>query len=80
MWINKLQCREKAGFFFLIATLHFTSIVKKEIINDYFTSQRSNSQHNKTSFILFLFKTRNLDLINQIYISIFHLPAEYQIL
>lgn len=60
MWINKLQRREKAGFFFLIATLHFTSIVKKEIINDYFTSQRSNSQHNKTSFIPFLFQNTQL--------------------
>lgn len=51
--LTNFSAEKKLVFFFLMATLHFTSIVKKEIINDYFTSQRSNSQHNKTSFIPF---------------------------
>lgn len=36
--------REKKLYFFIMATLYFSSIVKKEIINDCFTSQKSSSQ------------------------------------
>lgn len=36
-----------------MATLYFTPIAKKEIINDYFTSQKSNSQYHQGSFIPF---------------------------
>lgn len=34
-----------------MVTVYFTSIVKKESINNHFTSQRSNNQYNKGSFI-----------------------------
>lgn len=61
MWNNKLQYREKSFYFFIMAILYFTSIVKKEIINDYFTSQKSSSQYNKGSFIPFFFQNTQFE-------------------
>lgn len=58
MWTNKLQCREKVGFF---NGYYFTSIVKKEIINDCFTSQKSNREYNTGSFIPFFFQITQIE-------------------
>lgn len=57
-----------------MATVYFTSIVKKESINAHFTSQKSNCQYNKGSFIpRATFSPSKTQ-------AFFQLPAGYQIL